>query len=399
MLQWNDGTGSNNQWDHRAYWGEDAFPTTTRYRVGPLPETGKWVRLEVPAALVGLNEGKIAGAAFTLYDGRVWFDRSGKASRVNLALNKSARQSGDYSQYDTAGKAVDGVLGLGNLIATPQSSMAVVAQRVNPWWEVDLGAVVPIESVEIRGRTDCCSGNQTGNLYVMVSDDPITGTDIPSTRAQSGMSTYHSPGVAWVTQTVDVRRTGRYVRIWHEANDVLSLPEVNVWGAATPSRMSLAGGKPAYAPPAKTYLQYYPEYGNNGTEYDNYNTTGDIFHSTGDPDPYWQVDLGSSQPVSSIDISARIDCCPEQLTGYYVFTSDQPFAAEDFATTFADTRVSVVYIGKFLPMQSIPVNRTARYVRLQRQGSGQALVLSEVQVWSQSTNLKVLSVAPPAGNQ
>jgi hypothetical protein len=391
MLQWNDGGG----WEHRAFWGEDATGST-RYRVGALPETGKWIRLEVPAALVGLNEQKIYGMAFTLIDGRAWFDRSGKVSRVNLALNKSARQSGDYSQYDTAGKAVDGTIGLGNLIATPQSSMAVVAQRVNPWWEVDLGAVVPIESVEIRGRTDCCSGGQTANLYVMVSDDPITGTDIPSTRAQSGMSTYHSPGAANSTQTVSVCRTGRYVRIWHEANDVLSLPEVFVWAPASNLRKSLSGGKAASAPPAKTYQVYYPEYAVNGSQYDTYNTTGYIFHTTGDTDRYWQVDLGASQAISTIDIGARLDCCPEQLTSYYVLTSDQPFAAEDLATTLADPKVSAIYIGKFLPMQSLPINRTARYVRLQKGASGDALVLTEVQVWSQQTSLKALSIGKPA---
>ena len=75
MLQWNDGT-----WDHRAYWGADNITWFgPRVSMGPLPPTGKWVRLEVPASSVGLPAGRILnGMAFTLYDGRATWDRAGK---------------------------------------------------------------------------------------------------------------------------------------------------------------------------------------------------------------------------------------------------------------------------------------------------------------------------------
>ena len=47
MLQWFTGG-----WDHRAYWGDNVIPfgrdaSTERVHMGPLPEAGKWVRLEV----------------------------------------------------------------------------------------------------------------------------------------------------------------------------------------------------------------------------------------------------------------------------------------------------------------------------------------------------------------
>jgi hypothetical protein len=78
MLQWNDGT-----WEHRAYWGANlnlvgTDGTASRRYMGPLPATGQWVRLEVPAAQVGLEGRTVNGLAFTLYDGRVTFDRAGK---------------------------------------------------------------------------------------------------------------------------------------------------------------------------------------------------------------------------------------------------------------------------------------------------------------------------------
>ncbi len=78
MLQFNDGS-----WDHRAYWGGDHIDwgtadTPSRRAMGSLPEAGQWVRLEVPAAHVGLNAGaQINGWAFTQFDGTVYWDKAG----------------------------------------------------------------------------------------------------------------------------------------------------------------------------------------------------------------------------------------------------------------------------------------------------------------------------------
>ena len=54
MIQWNNGN-----WEHRAYWGQNqisfgANGTESRRYMGPLPATGQWARLEVPASEVGL---------------------------------------------------------------------------------------------------------------------------------------------------------------------------------------------------------------------------------------------------------------------------------------------------------------------------------------------------------
>ncbi|MBI1248106.1 DUF1553 domain-containing protein [bacterium] len=77
MFQWNDG-----DWEQRAYWGQDLIPYGTnnqsKHRLGDLPETGKWVRLEVPVEKVKLKEGaKINGWAFTQFDGTVYWDKAG----------------------------------------------------------------------------------------------------------------------------------------------------------------------------------------------------------------------------------------------------------------------------------------------------------------------------------
>lgn len=82
MLQFNDG-----QWEHRAFWGEDLIPFSSgsgpsHLPMGPLPETGKWVRLEVEAAKVGLNPGAVLnGWAFTQFNGTTYWDRAGIVTR------------------------------------------------------------------------------------------------------------------------------------------------------------------------------------------------------------------------------------------------------------------------------------------------------------------------------
>jgi hypothetical protein len=83
MLQFNDGT-----WEHRAYWGGDhidwgADKSPSRLPMGPLPEAGKWARLEVDAQAVGLADGaQLNGMAFTQFDGTVWWDRAGLVTKT-----------------------------------------------------------------------------------------------------------------------------------------------------------------------------------------------------------------------------------------------------------------------------------------------------------------------------
>ena len=47
----------------------------SRRYMGALPAVGQWVRLEVPAAQVGLEGRTLNGMAFSLYDGRATWDR------------------------------------------------------------------------------------------------------------------------------------------------------------------------------------------------------------------------------------------------------------------------------------------------------------------------------------
>ena len=87
MLQWNKGG-----WNHRAVWGDyDAIEWGSKngfekVHMGPLPEAGRWTRLEFPAERVGLNGGdQITGLAVTQFGGTVYWDNVGVAARSDPA--------------------------------------------------------------------------------------------------------------------------------------------------------------------------------------------------------------------------------------------------------------------------------------------------------------------------
>jgi hypothetical protein len=80
MLQWHTPTG----W-LRAYWGDDALSwgtdgTPDRLRIGPLPPSGEWIRLEVGAQSLGIKNASVDvdGMAFTLFGGRATWDYAGR---------------------------------------------------------------------------------------------------------------------------------------------------------------------------------------------------------------------------------------------------------------------------------------------------------------------------------
>lgn len=83
-------------WLHRAVWGADIINfgrkgTTERFVAGPLPETGRWVRLEVPGDKMGLKPGtKVTGFAFTVHGGTAYFDRFGVIGSEDPARDPAA---------------------------------------------------------------------------------------------------------------------------------------------------------------------------------------------------------------------------------------------------------------------------------------------------------------------
>jgi RHS repeat-associated protein len=145
------------------------------------------------------------------------------APAVNLALGKPASQISTWSTA-TANLGVDGNTN-GNWT---DGSVATTLYESNPWWQVDLGSVRSIGSIQVSKRTDCCP-DQLSNFYVIVSTVPFASTNLSTTLSQAGVTSYHTPGQGGAPTTINVNRLGRYVRIQAASASHLSLAEVQVW--------------------------------------------------------------------------------------------------------------------------------------------------------------------------
>jgi hypothetical protein len=106
MLQWHTAG-----WEQRAYWGENVIPWGTdnspaRRHMGALPAAGKWVRLEVAAAKVGLKPGTVIdGWAFTQHGGTCYWDQAG----IHTKYHQEDRPYDTLSAWVGAQKALKGV--------------------------------------------------------------------------------------------------------------------------------------------------------------------------------------------------------------------------------------------------------------------------------------------------
>ncbi|HVR39267.1 MAG TPA: discoidin domain-containing protein, partial [Thermoanaerobaculia bacterium] len=323
MLQFNTGNdNSDASWSHSAYWGENLLDvgvinSIERRRMGPMPETGKWIRLEVPVSSMQLAGKNIRGMALTLYDGQAWLDRAGKVTRVNLAQGKTASQSSKEPCADpcnTAGLAIDGDV----------STYQHTTNQAQAWWQVDLGSVQPIESIDVwNGGLNLCCQDRMQNFWLLVSDVPFTSNSLTATLDQPGVTAYYHLTNGGRPSTFDIARQGRYVRVQLAGTNYLHAAEVQVWGPLAAQPASLAAGQKATA--SSTYVSggfsYPASLAVNGM------SMSDPFHTNSEANPWWQVDLGSVQPISTIDVSnvtwyTNPSCCSQRMTNFYLFVSD-----------------------------------------------------------------------------
>jgi len=79
-----------NGWNHRAVWGDHEKigwgkeGTHQRVVMGKLPQTGKWMQLQFPAARIGLSpKTKVTGFALTQFSGTVNWDHLGISSTID----------------------------------------------------------------------------------------------------------------------------------------------------------------------------------------------------------------------------------------------------------------------------------------------------------------------------
>ncbi len=146
----------------------------------------------------------------------------------NVALGRPATQQGtawDGEASRAVDGNVDGDYGAGSVTHTTEPSHQA-------WWQVDLGEPVPVDSIEIWNRTDCCA-QRLSDYWVLVSETPITADSLEEARTAPGVTAFHRAGQAGRPTTIDVGGLqARYVRVQLESEvDPLSLAEVKVRSA------------------------------------------------------------------------------------------------------------------------------------------------------------------------
>ena len=116
------------------------------------------------------------------------------------------------------------------------------------------------------------------------------------------------------------------------------------------------------------------------------NTAGDFWQTLSvsltnwSNQPYWEVDLGQTADIKTINVWNRTDCCADILKDYFVFVSDEPFNSTDLTQTQNQAGVQSFYQqGQAQLPTAISMDVTGRYVRVQLQGQG-FVALAEVEI-------------------
>ncbi|MGK0363328.1 MAG: hypothetical protein ACI85O_000373 [Saprospiraceae bacterium] len=149
----------------------------------------------------------------------------GGGTPMNLALNGIATQSSTNYSAD-ASRATDGNTD-GNFWGTQTCS--ATGWEVQPWWEIDLGEVSDISSINIWNRTDCCDFDLI-NYYVLVSSTPFASNNLDVLLGQSNVTSFLQDEIAGTPSIIDIAAVGRYVRVQKQGVGFLIMAEVEIIG-------------------------------------------------------------------------------------------------------------------------------------------------------------------------
>ena len=108
---------------------------------------------------------------------------------------------------------------------------------------------------------------------------------------------------------------------------------------------------------------------------------GEISKTNSELEPWWEVDLGQVYNLKNLVLWNSSNCCTDDLNDFHVFVSDQPFVATSIAGTMGQSGVLDRYFPGTAQIENfIDINRTGRYIRIQKEGTG-VLALAEVQIF------------------
>jgi DNA-binding beta-propeller fold protein YncE len=150
----------------------------------------------------------------------------------NLAYGKTA-SAAEIGYGSSATEAVDGNID-GNFF---DGSVADTAgTNAQDYWEVDLGSVGTLQTVNLFNRMDCCA-TRLNNFYVLVSQTSMDGQSLAQLLANPAITQIYTANTGYVMgnspqlYSVNVGPIqGRYVRVQLAGTNQLALAEVEVMG-------------------------------------------------------------------------------------------------------------------------------------------------------------------------
>lgn len=295
-------------------------------------------------------------------------DASAVVMNVNLARTGAASQSSDASG-GVASRAIDG--GLGGSFSDDKST-SHTNNIANSSWQVNLGTMQQINSVELFNRGDCCGG-RLSNFTLSVLDNSNAVVHSQAFAGTVGASqNFAIPSV--VGQTVKVQLNGlnndgngivslREVVVMADANVVNSSNLSRIYGTATQSSTrSGSGGNAA-------------QFAIDGNTDGNFNN-GSVTHTNSVSNSFWEVDLNSSFHIDNIRLFNRTDGAQNRLGNYDITIYDEN---HNLVSTIVNNG------GPGTGYHAVDPGTQGRYVRIQLDGQNLipdgVLSLAEVQVF------------------
>ncbi|MEL6925859.1 MAG: discoidin domain-containing protein, partial [Bacteroidota bacterium] len=144
----------------------------------------------------------------------------------NFALNKPTQQSSVVFGA-VSSRAVDGNTNGAFL----DGSVIATDNETNPWWEVDLGEVISIETINIWNRTDN-RRDRLSNYYVLISEQPFSSNTLDDLLNDASVTALYEADEALEPTVLNLNATGRYVRVQLNYAEHLTIAEVEVLGCS-----------------------------------------------------------------------------------------------------------------------------------------------------------------------
>lgn len=167
-----------------------------------------------------------------------------------------------------------------------------------PWWKVDLVEFHQMVAVEVTNRGDCCSDRL--NPFDIYVDETKCASNLVLGAGQ--------------TKQFACFAKGKAVSIKAQQQTYLTLCEVRVKGFPVPfipltgktaTQSSTWGGVPASR-------------AIDGNKAANWNQ-GSCTHTNQQSKPWWQVNLGATFDITTVEVTNRQDCCSDRLNPFDIY--------------------------------------------------------------------------------